>query len=414
MEPVDTETAVPAGVDEQPATAAPPAGPDLEDPELYFNRELSWLAFNDRVLQLAEDESVPLLERAKFAAIWESNLDEEFMVRVANLQDMLESGTQARAADGMSATEVLAAIRTRVLGQRERAGRVVERELRPQLAEHGIRIITPEQASDEERAELGHLFERQVFPVLTPLVIGRGRPFPYISNLSLSLAVVLRDPEKDNEILARVKVPKELLRRFISVGDSGNTLVPLDALIADNLESLFPGMEVLDHSLFRVTRDTDYDVSDETDDLLQAVEEELRRRRFGEVVRLEIDAGMSERLRDQLMVALGASDDEVYEIEGLMDLGDLWDVVGLPGHDELRDPPYTPVTPPRLLLGPEGKEGNVFAAIRSRRHPRPSPLRLVHRARSSASSSRRSPTPTCSRSSRRSTGRAPTRRWSRT
>ncbi|HXV52178.1 MAG TPA: polyphosphate kinase 1 [Solirubrobacterales bacterium] len=365
MEPVDTETAVPAGVDEQPATAAPPAGPDLEDPELYFNRELSWLAFNDRVLQLAEDESVPLLERAKFAAIWESNLDEEFMVRVANLQDMLESGTQARAADGMSATEVLAAIRTRVLGQRERAGRVVERELRPQLAEHGIRIITPEQASDEERAELGHLFERQVFPVLTPLVIGRGRPFPYISNLSLSLAVVLRDPEKDNEILARVKVPKELLRRFISVGDSGKTLVPLDALIADNLESLFPGMEVLDHSLFRVTRDTDYDVSDETDDLLQAVEEELRRRRFGEVVRLEIDAGMSERLRDQLMVALGASDDEVYETEGLMDLGDLWDVVGLPGHDELRDPPYTPVTPPRLLLGPEGKEGNVFSAIRA-------------------------------------------------
>ena len=365
MEPVDTETAVPAGVDEQPATAAPPAGPDLEDPELYFNRELSWLAFNDRVLQLAEDESVPLLERAKFAAIWESNLDEEFMVRVANLQDMLESGTQARAADGMSATEVLAAIRTRVLGQRERAGRVVERELRPQLAEHGIRIITPEQASDEERAELGHLFERQVFPVLTPLVIGRGRPFPYISNLSLSLAVVLRDPEKDNEILARVKVPKELLRRFISVGDSGKTLVPLDALIADNLESLFPGMEVLDHSLFRVTRDTDYDVSDETDDLLQAVEEELRRRRFGEVVRLEIDAGMSEGLRDQLMVALGASDDEVYETEGLMDLGDLWDVVGLPGHDELRDPPYTPVTPPRLLLGPEGKEGNVFSAIRA-------------------------------------------------
>ena len=177
--------------------------------------------------------------------------------------------------------------------------------------------------------------------------------------------MVLRDPEKDNEILARVKVPKELLRRFISVGDSGKTLVPLDALIADNLESLFPGMEVLDHSLFRVTRDTDYDVSDEADDLLQAVEEELRRRRFGEVVRLEIDAGMSERLRDQLMVALGASDDEVYETEGLMDLGDLWDVVGLPGHDELRDPPYTPVTPPRLLLGPEGKEGNVFSAIRA-------------------------------------------------
>ena len=167
--------------------------------------------------------------------------------------------------------------------------------------------------------------------MLTPLVIGRGRPFPYISNLSLSLAVVLRDPEKDNEILARVKVPKELLRRFIAIGEGRKTLVPLDALIAANLGSLFPGMEVLDHSLFRVTRDTDYDVSDEADDLLQAVEEELRRRRFGEVVRLEIDAGMSARLRDQLMVALGASEDEVYEIEGLLDLGDLWDVVGAAG-----------------------------------------------------------------------------------
>ena len=341
------------------------SGPDLEDSGLYFNRELSWLAFNDRVLQLAEDPSVPLLERVKFAAIWESNLDEEFMVRVANLQDLVESGATAKAADAMAPADVLEAVRERVLDQRLRAGRTVERDLRPALAEHGIRIITPDQASAEERRELAQLFERQVFPVLTPLVIGRGRPFPYISNLSLSLAVVLRDPEKDNEILARVKVPKELLRRFIIVGGDKKTLVPLDALIADNLQSLFPGMEVLDHSLFRVTRDTDYDVSDQADDLLQAVEEELRRRRFGEVVRLEIDADMSERLRDQLMVALGASDDEVYEVEGLLDLGDLWDVVGLPGHDDLRDPPHTPVTPPRLLLGQEGKESDLFAAIRS-------------------------------------------------
>jgi polyphosphate kinase len=265
----------------------------------------------------------------------------------------------------MTAAAILAALRERVLVQRERAGRAVERDLRPALAEHGIRILTPEEASAEESAELDQVFERQVFPVLTPLVIGRGRPFPYISNLSLSLAVVLRDPEKDNEILARVKVPKELLGRFLSVGERGDTLVPLDALIAANLGSLFPGMEVLDQSLFRVTRDTDYDVSDEADDLLQAVEEELRRRRFGEVVRLEIDQGMSERLRDQLTVALGASDDEVYEIDGLMDLADLWDVVAVPGHDDLRYPPYTPVTPARFLLGPEGKEGDMFAAIRA-------------------------------------------------
>ena len=306
MEPTETEIAQSTAVEEESAAAErePAAAPDLEDPSLYFNRELSWLEFNDRVLQLAEDNSVPLLERVKFAAIWESNLDEEVMVRVANLQDLVESGATARAADGMAPAEVLAAIRDRVLEQRERAGRTVERELRPALAEHGIRIITPEQASDEEREELAHLFERQVFPVLTPLVIGRGRPFPYISNLSLSLAVVLRDPEKDNEILARVKVPKELLRRFIMVGDRGHTLVPLDALIADNLGSLFPGMEVLDHALFRVTRDTDYDVSDETDDVRQAVEDEIRRRRFGEVIRLECSTGLEPRLRERLVSAL--------------------------------------------------------------------------------------------------------------
>jgi polyphosphate kinase len=365
MEPMETEIARVTAVEEA-GRAAPDAGsPDLEDPALYFNRELSWLEFNDRVLQLAEDPSVPLLERAKFASIWESNLDEVFMVRVPNLQDQLEAGGTARAADGMLPGETLAAVRERVLDQRARVSRCVELDLRPALAEHGIRVITPEEATDEEREELGHLFERQVFPVLTPLVIGRGRPFPYISNLSLSLAVVLRDPDKDNEILARVKVPKELLRRFLSVGDRGDTLVPLDALIAANLNSLFPGMEVLDHSLFRVTRDTDYDVSDETGDLLEAVEEELRRRRFGEVVRLEIHEEMSERLRDQLIAALGVAADEVYEIDGLLDLADLMDVVALPGHDELRDPPFNPVTPPRLILGPEGKESDLFAAIRA-------------------------------------------------
>ena len=163
------------------------------------------------MLQLAEDTSVPLLERAKFAAIWESNLDEFFMVRVANLHDQVEAGTQARGADGMAPLEQILAIRERVIAQRRRIGESFERDLRPSLAEHGIRIMAIDEASDEEAAELERLFSKQVFPVLTPLVIGRGRPFPYISNLSLSLAVVLRDPERDNEILARVKVPKELL-----------------------------------------------------------------------------------------------------------------------------------------------------------------------------------------------------------
>ncbi len=365
MDPLDTQT---TAVRESEPTADAPADetlPDLEDPALYFNRELSWLDFNDRVLQLAEDSSVPLLERAKFAAIWESNLDEFFMVRVATLHDQVEAGNQARGADGMAPMEQIMAAREQVIAQRDRLSRTLESDLRPALAEHGIQIITLDAASSEESGELEQLFEDQVFPVLTPLVIGRGRPFPYISNLSLSLAVVLRDPEQvENEILARVKVPKEVLGRFLDVGRAGDTLVPLDSLIAANLGSLFPGMEVIDHSLFRVTRDTDYDVSDEADDLMRAVEEELRRRRFGEVVRLEVESAMNPRLRQQLVAALGIEDHQVYEVDGLLDIADLWDVVGVAGHKELRDQSFTPVTPPRLLTSDDSREGDFFSAIR--------------------------------------------------
>ena len=343
---------------EQPATDAI----DLEHPDLYFNRELSWLDFNDRVLQLAEDESVPLLERIKFCAIWESNLDEFFMVRVANLEDKLEAGRDARGADGMPIIEVVAAIHERVIAQRDRLSACFK-GLRGELEEHGVRILPMAEASAAELDELGGVFERQVFPALTPLVIGLGRPFPYISNLSLSLAVRLRDPEQETEVLARVKVPKELLRRFLPIGD-GSTLVPLDDLIAANVGTLFPGMEVLDYSFFRVTRDTDYDVSDEADDLLQAVEEELRRRRFGEVVRLEVEGGMDPTLRSQLVTAMGLEEREAYEVNGLLDLGDLWDIYAIKDlPSDLRDPPYTPVTKPRLL-GEDGQDADVFAAMR--------------------------------------------------
>ena len=343
---------------EQPATEAI----DLEHPDLYFNRELSWLDFNDRVLQLAEDDSVPLLERIKFCAIWESNLDEFFMVRVANLEDKLEAGRDARGADGMPIIEVVGAIHERVIAQRDRLSACFK-GLRGELEEHGVRILPVAEASAAELDELGGVFERQVFPTLTPLVIGLGRPFPYISNLSLSLAVRLRDPEQETEVLARVKVPKELLRRFLPIGD-GSTLVPLDDLIAANVGKLFPGMEVLDYSFFRVTRDTDYDVSDEADDLLQAVEEELRRRRFGEVVRLEVEGGMDPTLRGQLVTAMGLEEREAYEVNGLLDLGDLWDIYAIKGlPSDLRDPPYTPVTKPRLL-GEDGQDADVFAAMR--------------------------------------------------
>src|SRR5215218_794721 len=328
MEPSEAQQAAVERI-EAVAPRPEPEAPDLEDASLYFNRELSWLDFNDRVLQLAEDPSVPLLERVKFCAIWESNLDEFYMVRVANLHDQLEAGMDARGADGMSASEQIDAIRDRVIGQRDRLTRCTERDLRPAMAEHGIRIISPHRANDLERADLDRIFQSSIFPVLTPLAIGLGRPFPYISNLSLSLAVILHDPDQGTEIIARVKVPKELLGRFIEIGDGGHTLVPLEDVIAANLSSLFPGMEVTDYAFFRVTRDTDYDVSDEADDLLQAVEEQLRRRRFGEVVRLEVERTMSARLRDQLKNALKISERQLYEADGLLDMGDLWDVIAV-------------------------------------------------------------------------------------
>jgi polyphosphate kinase len=191
-----------------------------------------------------------------------------------------------------------------------------------------------------------------------------GRPFPYISNLSLSLAVLLRDPETDNEIIARVKVPKELLGRFLPVGEDGKSFVPLEEAIAANLDALFPGTEVVDHGYFRVTRDADFTVSDEADDLVQAVQDEIRRRRFGEVVRLEIAAGMNPKLRRQLIDALRLEDREVYDVDGLIDLADLTDVADVPGHAELRFSPWTPVTQPRLQ-GEDDEQVDMFAAIRN-------------------------------------------------
>jgi polyphosphate kinase len=340
----------------------PGADRDLEDPSLYFNRELSWLDFNDRVLQLAEDPSTPLLERVKFAAIYQDNLDEFFMVRVANLHEQVEAGLDSGGADGLSPSEQISAIHDRVVEMRTRLVDCVERDLRPALAEHGIRLISPSSARGDEQDELDRLFEQQIFPALTPLVIGLGRPFPYISNLSLSLGVILRDPDQDTEVVARVKVPKELLRRFLPLGD-GNTFVPLEDVIAGHLDALFPGMEVLDHALFRVTRDTDYDVSDEADDMLQAVEEEVRRRRFGEVVRLEVETRMNPRLRERLVDALRISEEQVYEEDGLLGIDDLMDIADVPGYAELRYPSFSGVTQPRLQ-GEDGKEPDVMGAMR--------------------------------------------------
>ena len=334
----------------------------IDDPALYFNRELSWLDFNQRVLELAEDPEAPLLERLRFCGIYASNLDEFFMVRVAGLFDQLDAGIDARGPDNLAPSEQIDAIQTRVLELDGRLHACFGGVLRPAMEEHGIRILTLETASEEERREMDARFHEQVFPALTPLVIGLGRPFPYISNLSLSLAVLLRDPESGVEIIARVKVPKELLGRFLAVGD-GASFVPLEEAIAANLDALFPGTDVIDHGYFRVTRDADFTVSDEADDLLQAVQDEIRRRRFGEVVRLEVEAGMNPKLREQLVGALRLEDREVYDVDGLIDLGDLNDIADVAGHAELRWPPWSPVTQPRLQ-GEDDEPVDMFAAIR--------------------------------------------------
>jgi len=361
-EPMLEETAAQHTLRKLPAPPQQPEA-DLEDPSLYFNRELSWLDFNARVLELAEDSSVPLLERLQYCSIYSSNLDEFFMVRVAGLTDQAEAGIDARGPDGLSPSDQLDAIAGRVTQLDRRQQACFQGTLRPALAEHGIRIVSLDSASEQEREEIQTLFHDQVFPALTPLVIGLGRPFPYISNLSLSLAVLLRDPDAETEVIARVKVPKELLRRFLTTGD-GSTFVPLEDVIADNLDALFPGTEVIDYGFFKVTRDADFTVSDEADDLLLAVQDELRRRRFGEVLRLEISAGMNPKLRAQLTEALRIEDREVYESDGLLDLADVKDIVqGSSGHSELRFAPWTPVTQPRLH-GEDGEAVDMFAAIR--------------------------------------------------
>jgi polyphosphate kinase len=335
---------------------------DLSSSSLYFNRELSWLEFNSRVLELAEDESVPLLERVKFLAITSKNVDEFFMVRVAGLHDQIEAGIETPLQDGRTPRATLEAIREVHRAHIERQSRCLELELRPALTHHGIRIVGVDDVGPEERRALDDRFRHQIFPVLTPLAVGLGRPFPYISNLSLSLGVLVRDPVTNVETFARVKVPKEMLPRFVPTGD-GFTFVPLEDLIAKHLDRLFPGMEIVDYDVFRVTRDADFTVSDEADDLLQAVEDELRRRRFGDVVRVEVGAGMSPVIREQITQSLEVEPEDVFDVPGLLDLDDLWDVVKVPGHAELRDSPWTPVTQPRLQAD-DSEKPDVLAAMR--------------------------------------------------
>jgi polyphosphate kinase len=314
--------------------------------ERLLNRELSWLEFNARVLDLAADKSVPLLERLKFTSIFSSNLDEFFMVRVAGLMGQAASGFGVRSPDGRVPEEALAQIRDRVRELTAEQSRIWNRDLRPALDEEGIYIRRVAECDGDERADLAKRFDRDVYPVLTPLALGPGQRFPYISGLSLSLGVFVRDPETGEERFARVKVP-EGLPRFVYLGKR-EYLVPLETVIAHFLGGLFPQMEIAETAVFRVTRDADFSVSDEADDLLEAVELELRRRRFGDVVRLEVAESMSERMLERLMTGLGIGAGQVYRIQGLLDLADLAQLTSLDRPD-LKDEAWVPRTPPDFL-----------------------------------------------------------------
>ena len=265
--------------------------------------------------------------------------------------------------DGLTPSQTIDAIRERVLDQQQRLEHLVLGELFGELGEHGIRVVGMDDITEHDREGLAERFRRQIFPALTPLAVGPGRPFPYISSLSLSLAVVVRDPVDDTRAFARIKVAIEMLPRFMALDDDPHTFIAVEEVIAANLDALFPGMEILSHAMFRVTRDADFEVSDEADDLLQAVEAELRRRRLGEAVRLEIGADTDPAVRQQLTDALGLDPRQVYEVDGLLDTSALWQIYGIRGFGELRDPPWTPVTQPRLQ-GKESEHVNFLAEMR--------------------------------------------------
>ena len=329
--------------------------------ERYRNRELSWLDFNERVLAIAEDRRVPLLERAKFLAIFSQNLDEFFQVRVAGLKDQVAAGVATTSPDGRTAAQQLLDIRDRLDKLLPRMQAVFLDQVSPALAEAGIRLSSWADLDEEDETFLVETFEERIFPVLTPLAVDPGHPFPYISNMSLNLAVMVRDPDERLRRFARVKVPS-LLPRFVVLPD-GERYVPLEQVIAAHLDPLFPGMEIEQNHAFRVTRNADLTLEEEeADDLLAAVEIELRRRRFGRAVRLEIDAAMSDEVRELLQRELVLAEDDVYESVAPLDLGGLWAVHGLDRPD-LKDPPYTRVTPPRLSAD-EGERVDTFAAVR--------------------------------------------------
>jgi polyphosphate kinase len=355
---------------EEPAPTPPPPASGEEPP--YINRELSLLDFQERVLALGEDEQLPLLERAKFLAIFSTNLDEFFQVRVAGLTDQVAAGLASAGPDRLSPSQQLAAIRKRIIGLTERQSRAFLQGIVPALADAGIRLCRADAMSKEDRKHLQNVFD-DVFPVLTPLAVDPGHPFPFLSNLSLSLAVEIRDPASQERKFARVKVP-ESLPRFVALEglDKGVSpsaprdasslrFLPLEQLIEANLDQLFPELEILGHYPFRVTRDMDYEIlAEEAVDLMSIIDRELRRRRFGACVRLEVDRDIPEHIRRMLLEKLEIDQEDLYETSGLLGLSTLMALAQLDRPD-LRDPPFVPRIP--ITLG-ETQAPNVFHAIR--------------------------------------------------
>jgi polyphosphate kinase len=328
--------------------------------DVYINRELSWLEYSGRVLHEAADARNPLLERVRFMTIFASMLDEFFQIRMSGLRQQVAAGSLALSPDGRTAAEQLAAARARVLGLVAEQS-AIYLELRKGLAAADIELVKYS-AIPEHHETLRRRFLDEIFPVLTPLAVDPGHPFPYISTLSLSIAVGLRDPETGEHRFARVKVPP-ILNRLMEV--EPHRFVLIDQVIEANLDVLFSGMEILDHHLFRVTRNADIAIEeDEADDLLLAIEEELRRRRFGEAVRLEVERSMPAGTRQILLRGIGLGEEDCYEVRGMLDLTGLHGIADLDRPD-LKSPPWTPVTPARLVPPDDDEPADVFAAIRA-------------------------------------------------
>ncbi|MBA3430799.1 MAG: RNA degradosome polyphosphate kinase [Actinobacteria bacterium] len=329
--------------------------------ERFLNRELSWIDFNERVLSLAEEGDTPLLERLKFLAIFSGGLDEFYMVRVAGLKRQVAAGLTRRSPDGMTARQQLAAISTKIAPLVQRHARLFSDELVPALADAGVSLLRWRDLDEEACKQLDDMFEDHIFPVLTPLAVDSGHPFPYISNLSLNLSVLVKNPATGRTNFARVKVPP-VLPGFVELTEGGS-FVPVEDVIAAHLDRLFPGMEVVEHHAFRVTRNADLEVvEDGAEDLLQALEESLRRQRFSPAVRLEIEDGMPPHILDLLTRELQVHVDDVHSLPGPLDLSRLWNLYSLDRPD-LKDEPFQPLTHPSLV-SPEEGPADVLAVIR--------------------------------------------------